>query len=250
MNQFRSILIVCALYCILYPTAVSAQEPVPENRQNGPTNAGQEQGREEDPDLFASDMNGTIFDDTLLLEGFTERYKEESQDTLLAMIQDETIDDIKVAAAVRAFRLRYGLEIFSREKELAEHVLLRQLNRSESAFIDMEIMHTLTLMDRYQYFNAFVPRIIQKLDHYNDTISESAYQATMEIIQKGNNRALEARIVFNTLRKILFLSRKRLAQVETPNARLSQKLTILKWSIKVLGSQEIKRLPKEVLNLL
>lgn len=194
--------------------------------------------------------NGTVFDDTLLLEGFTKRYMGESVDTLFAIIQDETLDDIKVAAAVKAFRNKYALKTFSREKESAESILLRQLNRSDSAFISLEIMHTLCLMDRYKYFNAFIPQLIQKLDHYNTTINASAYTAINEIIEKGNNRAREARIVFNSLRKTLFLSRRRLAQVTKPDERLSQKLTILKWSIKVLGSQELKRLPKEVLNLL
>lgn len=194
--------------------------------------------------------NGTIFDDTLMLEGFTKRYLEESQDTLFAIIQDETLDDIKVSAAVRAFRLKYALKIFSRDKEYAEHILLRQFNRTDSAFIAVEIMHTLCLMDRYKYFNAFIPQLIQKLDHYNDTINVSAYNAINEIIEKGTNRAREARVIFNTLRKTLFLSRRRLAQVTEPDQRLSQKLKILKWSIKVLGSQEIKRLPKEVLNLI
>jgi hypothetical protein len=194
--------------------------------------------------------NGTVFDDTLLLEGFTKRYMEESADTLFAIIQDETLDDIKVAAAVKAFRNKYALKIFSREKESAESILLRQFNRSDSAFISVEIMHTLCLMDRYKYFNAFIPQLMQKLDHYNSTINASAYKAISEIIEKGNNRAREARIVFNSLRKTLFLSRRRLAQVTKPDERLAQKLTILKWSIKVLGSQELKRLPKEVLNLL
>ena len=244
MNPIRLIIILCVTCSILFIHSASAQEQA----DTRAITANGEEGEEQD--IIPALINGTIFDDTLLLEGFTKRYEEESKETLLAMIQDETIDDIKVAAAVRAFRKRYALEIFSKEKEAAEHILIRQLNRSQSAFIDLEIMHTLCLMDRYKYFHSFIPQIIQKLDHYNDTVNESAYNATMEIIEKGNNRAREARIVFNTLRNILFLSRKRLAQVETPNQRLQQKLTILKWSIKILGSQEIKRLPKEVLNLL
>ena len=195
-------------------------------------------------------INETIFDDTLLLEGFTQRYEEESLETLLAMIQDETIDDIKVAAAVRAFRHKHSLEIFSAEKAMVENVLLRQLSRSDSAFIQVEIMHTLCLMDRYKYFHVYIPALIQKMDHYNATINQSAYNAINEIIAKGNNRAREARIVFNTLRKVLFLSRGRLAKITKAEGILAQKLEVLKWSIKVLGSQELRRLPKEVLNLL
>lgn len=199
---------------------------------------------------FSQAINNVIFDDALLLEGFTRSYKEHSMETLLMMIQDETLDDIKVAAAVRAFREKYALTIFSKDKQDAIAILLRQLNRTDSAFVEEEILHTVCLMDRYKYFNQLMPRLIQKLDYYNDTVNDSAYAAINQIIDKGNNRAREARVVFNTLRKILFLSRRRLAKVTEPSKRLSQKLEILKWSIKILGSQELKRLPKEVLNLL
>jgi len=199
---------------------------------------------------FSQVINNVIFDDALLLEGFTRSYKEHSMETLLIMIQDETLDDIKIASAVRAFREKFALTIFSREKQDAIVILLRQLNRTDSAFVEEEILHTVCLMDRYKYFSQLMPRLIQKLDYYNDTVNDSAYAAINQIIEKGNNRAREARIVFNTLRKILFLSRRRLAKVTEPSKRLSQKLEILKWSVKILGSQELKRLPKEVLNLL
>ncbi len=236
--KFTTSRIIIFLFFITIPIAqATAQTPVSNASTMG-------------NDISPLIANGTIFDDTLLLEGFTQRYRNESQDTLFAMIQDETLDDMKIAAAVRAFRLEYALKIFSREKEQAEITLIRQLNRSDSPFVSVEIMHTLCLIDRYKYFHIFVPQLIQKLDHYNETINGSAYAAINEIIEKGNNRSREARIVFNTLRKILFLSRRRLAQIKTPDTRLAQKLKILKWSIKVLGSQEIKRLPKEAINLL
>ena len=96
-----------------------------------------------EPESIPALINGSIFDDKKLLEGFAKHYKEESKNTLLAMIQDETVDDIKIAAAVRAFREEFALEIFSKEKENAIHILIRQLNRADSAFIDVEIMWTL-----------------------------------------------------------------------------------------------------------
>ncbi len=192
----------------------------------------------------------TFFDDGLMIKGFTERYLEEERDTLLAMIQDETITDIKVAAAIRAFRQKYLLDTFLRDKTNAVRVLLRVFNRSDSAFIQVETMHTVCLMDRYNYFEPMVPQLVLKMDHYNEAVSQAAYEAMMVIIAQGNNRAREARIVFNTLRKTLFLSRLRLARMETPDTRTRQKIDVLKWSIKVLGSQELKRLPKEVLHLL
>ena len=105
-------------------------------------------------------------------------------------------------------------------------------------------------MDRYKYFNSLVPILIQKLDHYNSTVNEMACAALLHVIEVGHNRPREAVIVFNTLRKVLFLSRKRLSSTQTPGPKLKQKLEILRWSIKVLGSQELKKLPREVINLL
>jgi hypothetical protein len=95
-----------------------------------------------------------------------------------------------------------------------------------------------------------VPALIQKLDHYNSTVNEIAFESLNQIIKAGSNRNREARIVFNTLRKILFLSRRRLAAMTEPEPKLVKKLKLLRWAIKVLGNQELKKLPKEVINLL
>ncbi len=195
-------------------------------------------------------MDDNYFDDGFLIQGFSERYLEEDMDTLLAMIQDETIPDIKAAAAVRALREKYALNIFNRDKAAAERALLKTYSRSDSAFLHVEIMQTLVLMDRYKYYATFVPRLLLKLDHYNDAINMAAFNGMNTIIRQGNNRSREARIVFTTLRKMLFLKRNRLANITEPDERLKQKIEILKWSIKILGAQELDRLPKEVLNLL
>ncbi len=195
-------------------------------------------------------IDENYFDDGFLMQGFADRYMDEDFETLLAMVQDETIPDIKAAAAVRAFREKYALDIFNRDKAAAERVLLKTYNRSGSAFLQVELMHTLVLMDRYKYYATFVPRLLLKMDHYNDAINQAAFKGMEDIISHGNNRSREARIVFNTLRKMLFLKKKRLANVTEPDERLKQKIGILKWSIKILGSQELDRLPKEVLNLL
>ncbi len=200
----------------------------------------------EEEDLYEK----TIFDDTHLLNGYAQKYFHEPKDIILAMIKDDTLNPYKMAAAIRILREKYLAEVFSREKKIIEKILLRRLNRADSTFVQMEIMQTLCLMDRYKYFKSMVPSLIQKLDHYNTTVNELAYEGLNDIIALGNNRIREARIVFQTLRKILFLSRRRLANTTTPDKRLSQKLELLRWSIKILGSQEIKRLPKEVINLL
>ena len=121
---------------------------------------------------------------------------------------------------------------------------------TDSPFVQVEIMHTLCQLDRYRYFTSMVPALIQKLEHYNAAVNEIAFDSLNDLIESGGKRAREARVVFNTLRKILFLSRRRLANVITPDPKLSRKLQLLRSSIKVLGNEELKKLPNEVINLL
>ena len=191
----------------------------------------------------------TIFDDKMLLDGYTKRYQELSKEILLEMIKDESLSPYKTTAAVRVFNQKYGTEVFSREKKRVEKILLRRLNRDESAFVQVEIMCALCTIDRYRYFKSLVPALIQKLNHYNTTVNENASNCLQKIVESGNGRAREARIVFNTLRKVLFLSRRRLENISEPGPKLSRKLELLRWSIKILGRQELKRLPKEVIPL-
>lgn len=193
---------------------------------------------------------GSIFDDKHLLNGYTEKFKNESQETLMAIIQDETLTPFKTAAAVRIFKENFCQVIFNRDKILAERTLLRRLSRTDSPFVQVEIMHTLCRMDRYRYFDSMVPAILLKLDHYNDAVNEIAFQAINDIIDSGTHQAREARIIFNTLRKVLFLSRRHLAKISEPDERLRQKFHILRWTMKVLGTQEIRKLPEEVIDLL
>lgn len=203
------------------------------------------------PSFAAEDLSRQpIFDDTLLLNGYANKFSEESKETLVAMIKDDNLNPLKMAAVVRVFREKYIDEIFSKKKRVMEKTLIRRLNRTVSPFVEVEILHTLCQTDRYRYFKSMVPVLILKLDHYNDTVNELAYAGLSDIIELGSNRTREARIIFTTLRKVLFLSRKRLANVKEPDERLKQKLKILRWSIKVLGTQELKRLPKEVIGLL
>jgi hypothetical protein len=202
---------------------------------------------EDDPELASSDI---IFDDKMLLEGYVNRYEDEPKEMLLAIIQDETLTSYKTAAAVRVFRERFSQETVSREKNITERILLRRLNTTDSSFVQVEIMHTLCLIDRYRYFKSMVPALLQKLDHYNETVNDMAYNSLKNVLAATASRSREARIVFNTLRKMLFLSRKRLADVTEPGPRLKQKLELLRWSVKILGTEELKRLPKEVINLL
>ena len=191
-----------------------------------------------------------IFDDKLMIEGYTKKFDELSKDILLEMIKDDTLSNYKMAAAVRAFNKRFATETVSTEKGSIEKLLLRRLNKTDSAFVDVEVMCTLCQMDRYRYFNSMVPALTQRLNHYNSTVNEMAFNCLDQLSQTSNNRAREARVVFNTLRKILFLSRKRLEKTTTPDTPLEQKLKLLRWSIKVLGSQELNKLPKEILHLL
>lgn len=198
----------------------------------------------------AQPMSYTIFDDKLLLEGYTEKYFEEPKEILIAMIKDKNLSAYKSAAAIRVFKEKYSQEVFSKEKRLMEKTLIHRLNRTNSIFVQIEIMHTLCKIDRYKYFKSMVPSLINKLDHYNKTVNEMAYDSLNDIIEEGNHRAREARVVFNILRKNFFIHRKKLKDIKEPGPKLKQKLELLRWSIKILGSQEIRKLPKEVINLL
>ncbi len=192
----------------------------------------------------------TIFDDKMLLDGYAKKYSTLPKEIIIEMLKDDTINSYRLAATVRTFKTRFSKEIVSREKIVVEKILLRRLNRDDSPFVQIEIMDTLCRMDRYRYFESMVPILIQKLDHYNQTVNEIAFDSLNYLIETGNSRSREARIVFETIRKVLFLSRKRLENITEPGPKLKQKLVLLRWSIKVLGTQELKKLPSEVLNLL
>ena len=196
-----------------------------------------------------SEMGNAIFDDQALLDGYAAKYAEESKDVLLAMAGDDSIGAYKIAAAIRVFREKFAADVLSHEKPLIIKTLMRRLNRTDSAFVQVEIMHTLVVVDRYQYFESMTGALILKMDHYNRVVSANAYNA-LDAITRDSTRNREARIVFNMLRKVLFLSRKRLENIDEPDERLRQKLDLLRWSIKVLGTQELKRLPSEVIRLL
>jgi hypothetical protein len=201
-------------------------------------------------DINQTDIDsGAIFDDKALIEGYTQKYSDETKDILLAMIADDSLGSYKCTAAVRVFKIKYANGVLSKEKAGIIKILIRRLNRSDSPFVQVEIMDTLVVLDRYQYFESMVPALIQKMDHYNRVVSFMAYEDLLEIT-KDSLYTREARIVFETLRKILFLSRNRLQNITTPNENLRQKLDLLRWSIRILGTQELKRLPSEVINLL
>ena len=201
-------------------------------------------------DINQADIaSGAIFDDKALMEGYSQKYAGESRDILLAMIADDSLGAYKCAAAVRVFTQKYANEVLSREKANIIKVLIRRLNRSDSPFVQVEIMNALVVLDRYQYFDSMVPALIQKMDHYNKVVSFMAYEDLLSIT-KDSLYTREARIVFETLRKTLFLQRNRLQNITTPNENLRQKLDLLSWSIRILGTQELKRLPSEVINLL
>ncbi|HLD88085.1 MAG TPA: carboxylating nicotinate-nucleotide diphosphorylase [Candidatus Omnitrophota bacterium] len=197
----------------------------------------------------ATEMGNAIFDDEALLDGYAQKYADEPKDILLAMVADHSVGAYKSAAAIRVFRLKYADQVLSAEKPAILRTLLRRLNRTDSAFVQVEIMHTVVVVDRYQYFEPMTSALIQKMDHYNNVVSANAYEA-LDSITKGSTRAREARVVFNIIRKTLFLSRKRLENVNEPDDRLKAKLSLLRWSIKVLGTQELKRLPSGVIRLL
>lgn len=202
----------------------------------------------------ASDSNGAmeeaIFDDKILFQGYVEKYADKSREVIVAMMNDSTIGTFKLAAAIRVFKDRFADESVTTEKNFSEKTLLRILSHEDSPFVQVETMSALVALDRYKYFKVMIPRLIEKLDHYNDAVVDITYDELTMLINKSTARTREARIIFNTLRKILFLSRKKLEFIQEPDEKLQKKLDLLFWSVKVLGTQELKQLPLEVIRLL
>jgi len=192
----------------------------------------------------------SIFDDKMLIEGYAVKLANYPKDVLLAMINDNSLNTFKKAAAIRIFRTHFAPQVVQTERVIIERVFLRQLERASNVFVQVELMHTLVLLDRYRYFDAMVPALIQKMEHYDAAVNDAAFLAVDEIVNIGSPRTREARIVFNTLRKTFFLARKKLQTANPQDPRLKNKLQILRWSIKVLGTEELKNLPKEVIGLM
>lgn len=199
--------------------------------------------------LHAEENEFSIFNDKDLLDGYFKQYENEPKDVIVAMINDDTLSDYRMAAAIRVFDQKFSGVVFSREKILIEKALLRRMAITSSVFVDTEIRHALCKMDRYKYFESMMPKLLRRLDHYNKIVNELTYNYINDIIQAGQNRAREARIVFETLRKMLFLSRTKIKDVVEPDERLKQKIELLRWAIKILGNQELQRLPPEAIHL-
>ena len=81
--------------------------------------------------------NNTIFDDQMLLEGYTKKYSDFSKETLLAMIKDDTLTPYRSAGAVRVFQEKHSGEVVSNEKKGIEKILLRRLHRTDSPFVQV-----------------------------------------------------------------------------------------------------------------
>ena len=207
------------------------------NEENGPT----------EPSVSHESF---ILDDKMLLDGYSKKYAEEPKEFLLAMIKDDDLTPYMSAAALRIFRQRFSQELVGSEKKITEKILLRRLNRTNSNFVEIEVMHILCVMDRYRYFGSFIPLMIELIDHQNSSIGELAFNSVNEILLNGPKRSREARIVFNTLRKNLFLSRQTYEDIDEPGPKLKQKLELLRWAIKVLGTQELQRLPPKIIDFL
>ncbi|MBF0533202.1 MAG: hypothetical protein HQL23_08955 [Candidatus Omnitrophica bacterium] len=191
-----------------------------------------------------------IFDDRQLLEGYAKKFANFSKEDLTQMIQDDSVTSYKMAAAVRVFEQKFSQDIVMPEKKDVEKWLFRRLNHNSSPFVEIEVAYTLCRMDRYHYFESLVPVLIHRLNHYSAAVNDIAYERLNSIIECGNNRPREARIVFESLRAMFFLTRKNLAETPEMTPKIKNKIKILRWSIKVLGIEELQRLPSEVIHLL
>ncbi len=196
-----------------------------------------------------AETNFRPLDDRSLIKAYSENYADLPKETLIAMIRDDALDSQKTAAAVRLFSEKYSHLVFSREKKRIERWLLIRRARTDSVFVEIEILNALCRLDRYKYFNLTTVELLKRLDHYNDSANQLAFQYLQEITQAEPGRAREARVIFNFLRKRLFLIRNELRKIDQPDSRLKQKITLLRWSVKILGTEELRRLPPEVLHL-
>jgi hypothetical protein len=235
MNKILAAL-VCALVALLPIRPAFAQQTPPEPAVAGPAST-----------LSAA---ADIFDDKALIQGYAVKLSSAPKDLLLAMINDVGLYAYKKAAAVRVFRDKYAPQMVSRERVIIEKVLLRQLETSGVVHLQIEIMHTLVVMDRFRYYESMVPILVRKMDHYDPYVNELAFTAMEEINANGITRPREARIVFNTLRKVFFLSRKKLKTEDPLDSKLRNKFQLLRWAIKILGTDELKKLPPEVIGLM
>lgn len=191
-----------------------------------------------------------MFDDKLIFNGYVAKYKEKSKEVIVAMMNDTTVNGFQLAAALSIFRDEIADQAVGTEKSSYEKTLLRILAHEDSPFVQTQTMSALIALDRYKYFRVYVPKVIEKLDHYNEAVVDIAYDDLTVMISKSTARTREARIIFNTLRKMLFLSRKKLETINEPDEKLRKKLDLLFWTIKVLGTQELNQLPPEVIRLL
>jgi hypothetical protein len=201
-------------------------------------------------DAASAQVVTDIFDDKALIDGYSAKLANASKDLLLAMINDDELNVHKKTAAVIVFRDKFAAQTVSKEKIIVERVFLRQLQKVNSVYFQIVIMRTLVIIDRYKYFDSMVPLLIQKMDHYDPYVNELAYSALEDINSVGSQRPREARIILNTLRKIFFLSRKKIAKEDVSEPKLRNKLQLLRWAIKVLGVDELKTLPSEVIGLM
>jgi len=124
-----------------------------------------------------SSQSHTIFDDQMLLDGYIKKYSNLSKGILLEMIKDDTLTSYRSAAAVRVFQEKFIKDVVSKEKRGIEKILLRRLHRTDSPFVEVEIMFALCQMDRYRYFKSMAPALTQKLSHYNSAINENAFSS-------------------------------------------------------------------------
>ncbi|MBF0478906.1 MAG: hypothetical protein HQL26_05450 [Candidatus Omnitrophica bacterium] len=203
-----------------------------------------------DQPAAVSAVHDYLLDDRQQIDEYTDKFKQIPKDILLEMVKDETLNPLRMTATMSIINQQYVKEMVQSERIQYERALLRMLSRTDSSFVQVESMYGLCVADRYEYFDSMVPALIQKLNHYNTGVNLLAYENLDQLLLDGQNRQREARIVFNTIRKILFLSRRKLESMSTPEPKLDRQLKILRWSIKVLGNQELQRLPREVIHLL
>ena len=118
------------------------------------------------------------------------------------MIQDATLDDYKIAAAVRVFKENFSEQLVLSERRYAEKVLMHRLNQIPH-LSRLKLCMRCAKLIVINIFWLHGPNFNPKLDHYNRTVNgwpmpvTTSSKAPIVPGKPGSSLILYARYYFN-----------------------------------------------------
>ena len=103
----------------------------------------------------------TMFDDKILLDRYITKYHGASKEMLYAMNNVDTLTPYKSTAAICVLTKNFVNDAIAKARNFIEKLILHRLNHTDSAFIEVESMYALVVLDRYKYFKIMVPNLIK-----------------------------------------------------------------------------------------